>query len=83
MGSLWAWVSDEKNQTTLKLIGGALAAVVLSVWTLVTYVWPARHEPTPPAASVQAGACGVAGGGAVSGVSINCSNVAAPPAGKP
>jgi hypothetical protein len=60
--SVWGWLSKTKNQKTLAIIGGGLAAVIGGAWQVYLYVSEKSKEPS----TVTASGGGIAAGGNVS-----------------
>ena len=44
---IWAWLSDQKNQRTLKFIGGGFGIVVAAAWAFFIYVYPPKSSAPP------------------------------------
>jgi len=43
---IWTWLSDSRHQKTISFWGGGLVIVVVAVWQLFIYFYPAK--PSAP-----------------------------------
>jgi hypothetical protein len=69
MKGVWSIIAKDKNRQIISWMGGALAAVVVAAWTVVTYVWPTHDPASPKIICAQQGS--IVGGRDVSNNTIN------------
>jgi hypothetical protein len=75
LGRFWSLAQQPTNRAVLSWIGGAVAAVLMALWTVYVYLAPPnKSEP-----SIQANCGGVAAGRDISGSSVRAGDCIQPP----